>query len=303
MARMRLIGCRMTMFCFRISELGEEHGIETKMKVLVNSLPKSGTHLLGTFLERLGFIESVPGLTGAQVRETNRNPFRNWQKRQRRPKQNEIGFWIDLDIKGNAVSKEWLHGRLSSIPDGCFISSHLPYSTELADFIHLHDFKILNIHRDPRDVIISFINYEKSNKELPFHEDFKRMSMDAALEQVLRGAKRGNFASAPLRDRIERMMGWLGDQRVYSTTFESLVGPKGGGCKSRQRDAAMGICRHIGFSVIHSRLDEVVETIFDPRSQTFSKGMVGQWKEIIGPAQLDKVMANMGDFISTLGYD
>jgi len=273
------------------------------MKVLVNSLPKSGTHLLGTFLERLGFVESKPGLTGAQVRETNRNPFRNWQKRQRRPKPNEIGFWIDLDIKGNSVSKEWLHSRLSSIPHGCFISSHLPYSTDLADFLHLHDFRILNIHRDPRDVIISYINYVKGKKRLPFHEAYKRMNLDEALDQVLAGANRGNIVTAPLRDRVERMMGWLGDQRVYSTTFESLVGPKGGGGKSHQHDAAMGICRHIGFSVIHSRLDEVVETIFDPRSETFSKGMLGQWKDVFGPAQLDKVMANLGDCIRRLGYD
>lgn len=273
------------------------------MKVLVNSLPKSGTHLLGKFLENLGFVESSPGLTGAMVRETNRNPVRNWQKRLRRPKENEKGLWIDLDVEDNFVSREWLNDRLTAIPDGCYISSHLPYSEELADFLHVHDYKILNIYRDPRDVIISYINFEKNKSKYPFHEDFKRKSMDEALEQVLSGARRGNVVTAPLKKRIMNMAGWLHDQRVYSTTFESLIGPRGGGDRLRQVDAAVAICRHIGFLVSQSRLEMLAEASYDTGSETFNKGVIGQWKEAFDSAQLEKVMVNVGDCIKMLGYD
>lgn len=51
------------------------------MKVIINSLPKSRIHLLGKFMDSLGFGEVKPGLTGALVRESDGNPYQNWLKR------------------------------------------------------------------------------------------------------------------------------------------------------------------------------------------------------------------------------
>ena len=115
--------------------------------------------MLSKLIEMLGFKEWEPGLIGALVRETHSNFLRNLQKRSRRPRNNKNGFWVDLDIENNMVSREWLHHYLNRIPNRSFISGHLPHSAELSAFLQIHDFKILHIVRDPRDVLLSYINY------------------------------------------------------------------------------------------------------------------------------------------------
>ena len=87
------------------------------MKLVVNSLPKAGTHLLSKLIKNLGFQEYKPQLSGELIRQTHRNPFKNLQKRRRKPKKNESGLWIDLDIKNNRVSPAWLQKCLDKIPE------------------------------------------------------------------------------------------------------------------------------------------------------------------------------------------
>ena len=56
------------------------------------------------------------------------------------------------------------------------------------------------------------------------------MSIDESIAHVLEQREIKGIVSAPLVERIENGIGWLVDSNVYSTKFESLIGPKGPLC-------------------------------------------------------------------------
>lgn len=273
------------------------------MKVIVNSLPKSGTHLLGKLMEVLGFQEWNPGLTGALIRETHRNPLRNHLKRQRRPEAGKNGLWIDLDIANNMVSREWLHGHLNKIPDGSFVSGHLPYSAEISEFLQIHGFKILHIIRDPRDVLLSYINYQKTRANFPFHKEFNHMSLDESIAHVLDQKKVKCIVAAPLADRIENGIGWLLDPAVYFTKFESLIGPKGGASVKEQLNVVSQVCVYLGLNLSLTRLKEISGKVFDSSSKTFHKGAVAQWRSVFNERQQALINEKLAESIVSMGYD
>lgn len=272
------------------------------MKVVANSLPKSGTHMVGKLLKSLGFEEWKPGLTANLVRETHRNPMRNLQKRRRRPIGSDNGLWIDLDIKENLVSRKWLHAHLNQIPDGSFVTGHLPYSEDLSEFLQIHGFKVIYIIRDPRDVLISAINYQKKWKKNPFYNEFQNMSLDECIAHVFSRASKGRIVDGSLKERVENSIGWLSDTGVFTTTFEALVGPKGGGSTSKQLDTVKGVCEYLELSLKKQRIDMINSWVFDSKSKTFHKGLIGQWKTVLNDKQKEMVNREIGRLLNELGY-
>lgn len=273
------------------------------MKVIVNSLPKSGTHLLGTLMGNIGFQEwGGAGLTGALVRETHRDPIKNWRKRKRRPTGGDNGLWIDLDVEENRAGYKWLRKYLNSIPDGMYVSGHLPHSLELSMFLQITDFKVLHITRDPRDVLNSYINFQRNKRNFPFHEEFKDSDLDQAISHTLSSVSQGAIVAAPLNERVKRSMGWLSDTSTYSVHFESLIGPKGGGDTQLQRAAVKGVCEHLGLALGEEARNILASKVFDVSSETFHKGLVNQWKDVFNDEQQDKINEALGDVIETMGY-
>ena len=98
--------------------------------ILANSFPKSGTHLLVQILEALpdvrdwaNFIASTPSLT---LKET----------------------------KGSTSAK-----RLHNLGSGELVGSHLFYSEEIRAAIKERGILHYFIYRDPRDIVVSEVNY------------------------------------------------------------------------------------------------------------------------------------------------
>ncbi len=272
------------------------------MKVVANSLPKSGTHLLGRLLSCLGFCEKEPGLTGALLRETSRNPFRNFKKKLRRPRKGENGLWIDLDVPENCINQKWLSRYINEIPDNSFVSAHLPYSTALYEFFEHLDVKVIHITRDPRDVLISYINYQKKYKNYSFFEEYDSKDMDDAISACFKKNQKGNLVYSPITERIKNGMGWLNEPRVYATTFEKLIGAKGGGSDDMQLQTIKEVQQFLEIEQCLDDICRVARQVFDVHSQTFHKGQIGQWRKVFNRHQQEFVSSQLSGLIGELGY-
>ncbi|MDH3589438.1 MAG: hypothetical protein OEQ74_08540, partial [Gammaproteobacteria bacterium] len=93
--------------------------------VLLNSIPKAGTHLLESALER------YPRLRNAGKRT--------------------VSSWIDVpDPVINAIA---------SIRKGAFLNAHVPAAPELLQVVESRNIRVLFMIRDPRDIVVSHFKY------------------------------------------------------------------------------------------------------------------------------------------------
>ncbi len=273
------------------------------MRIIVNSLPKSGTHLLGRLTDLLGFSEYTPGLTGALLREIERNPFSRWSKRRRKaPELSDFGLPIDLDIPGNWVRKDWLHNFLNQIPNGYYITAHLPYNVDLSNFLVANGFRIIFISRDPRDVLISYINFQKKREDYPFHEYFNSVDKRQQIQGVINGLVKGNTVLSPFSCRLERAIGWLKDENTLALRFEDVIGDSGHGDDAKQDAAVRRVTDWCGIETSEEKIKEISSHIFDRQAETFHKGTIGQWRHFFDDKSLDDLMDCCGDLIKEYGY-
>lgn len=278
-----------------------EYDEGNKMKVLVNSLPKSGTHLLGRLMYLLGMVERQPGLTGGLVRRTARNPLHNMKKKRRLAGSANDGLNIDLDIPSNCVSKKWLHEYLSTIKHGEYLTAHLPYDQELRQFLGVRDFRLFFIYRDPRDVLISLANFHQRSHK-PFQQVFNAADPIERWNLALEGIRAGNSVLSPLAERLSRAQGWIKDPAVCAVRFEDLIGGNGGGDFEIQRNVLTCILEALGVKILSKELTYLQDNLFYRQSATFHKGQIGQWKTEMSDSDLAMVNEQLSAMITAYGY-
>jgi hypothetical protein len=271
------------------------------MRILATSLPKSGTFLLVRLLELLGFSPAGPQLSASLVRLTDRNPFRRLLKRRRvwHPGMDEAGLRVDLDIPENRIRESALRSLLARVPTQSFLTGHLPYSPELEAVLLDQGFRVLFIIRDPRDVALSLCNYVMRLRRHPLKPLLEGLpTLEQRLRQVIDGSPTiGGFRLAPLPDITRDVLGWCESPRVAAIRFEDLIGPKGGGTEARQLAGLKRLMDYLGLAGSDSELARVAAGLYHPRSQTFFKGMIGQWREAYSPPLLTHFNAVMEPLI------
>ena len=92
-------------------------------KILANSIPKAGTHLLTRCLTLL------PGITDSGLR-----------------------------LRGR-VQDERLQARLRLVGGGCFLPAHIFYTQHREQILSDLGFRMVLIIRDPRDIVVSHYHY------------------------------------------------------------------------------------------------------------------------------------------------
>lgn len=276
------------------------------MRVLVNSIPKSGTHLLVRLCQLLDYEPLTTGLSGALIRLTSRNPFKRWLKKNRRwhPGTPEQGFAVDLDSPELKIRKTSLDAVINKIPDGSCIPCHLPYSAELETYFLQKDIRIIFIHRDPRDVALSYCNHMLRDPAYPLNERFRQLkNYDQMLPYVLDGYSFSNGGKvAPLSDRVERNLGWVKSERTLSITFERLIGPEGGGLPQAQEDEVNKVLSHLDITLDPEHKTKLLGQIFYKKAKTFHKGAIGTWRREFGPEAREKLNVSLHSSLKRLGY-
>src|ERR671912_191680 len=276
------------------------------MRIVANSIPKSGTHLLDRLLVLLGF--ELVGLGGARphlAKSNYRYPMINKRLKSifgLRGPEDVMGIGPHLVEGGRfrparrllrgrgekvtvgvvspqPISRHWLTRRLSKVPDGGFVNAHCIYTPELADIFRQQGMRTVCILRDPRDVAVSQMHYIKQLENHFAHEGYMALPSDSErLLLAIRGGELGGRRLQSLDERYRQFLKWGRDGGAAVAKFEDLVGTKGGGSEEAQRLAVERVAGHLGVEVDEATMRAVEEGLFGG-GRTFRKGQIGGWRE------------------------
>jgi hypothetical protein len=267
------------------------------MRIVANSIPKSGTNLLARLLTLLGFKKSSEvGIRSRLVA----GPFSPARKLLRARSAEKVTIGVDFPQR---ISHRWLARRLSRIPDGCFVSAHCVYSPELAELFAQAGMRVACILRDPRDVAVSHMHHIKQRKEHFAHEAFLKLPSDhERLLLSIRGGELGGRWLQSLDQRYRQFLGWQQDEGAVMVKFEDLVGPRGGGSAEVQRRTVERVARHVGLEPEERMMRTVEENIFGV-GRTFRKGQIGGWRSEFSEEHARAAREVAGPLLVELGYE
>ena len=284
-------------------------------RLLINSMPKSGTHLLTRIVSLLGYRDfgNHDGLwpkvsdrlgIGTPVVLAHRRVERQWKRRwyalvgiDRRHQTIPMDVTMPVQVP-IILAQEWLR----AIPPGHYLSGHLPWTQATAGLVRTAQLKNLMIVRDPRDVLVSFLHFVMRPQHL-LSKDFQSLSPDQRLILAIDGGRgpRSGKQIIGLRQAFGSILEWQREPDVLLLHFESLIGERGEGSSATQRAAVRAICQYLD---LDSDTDDLIEHVclhaFDTSAETFRRGKIGSWRDELTPDQIKMCNEGFAQFLQDL---
>ncbi|AUJ63180.1 hypothetical protein B9057_02050 [Aestuarium zhoushanense] len=288
--------------------------------VLINSLPKSGTHLLEKTLMVLGGAARENGRTvlerAADKIGLTPPPFldrrtagrwgrlRGYGNREQsvHPTDVPVGVFSPYFVP-RSVFESWLRNR----PLTSFGKAHVPFSQSAMQAFDATQTRAITILRDPRAVAASMIPYVLNARNWnhylrPFYET---LTEDERVDFTIHGgyANPPGLAVKSLNDALESVLNWGQHDGTLIIKFEDLVGPQGGGTADAQFACVQAIAAHLNVPMTDD-LWAKVSQVFDPSSPTFRGGRIDAWRDRLTPSQIARVEASLDPaLMQRAGYD
>lgn len=273
---------------------------------LINSLPKSGTHLLKKVVGFFPGMHPVDFHLGPeQFNLTTHTGVDAW-----------LGegspTMIPLGVGGPRLApRDEVYRALKQyVQPGSYATAHVPFSTGLALVLKELKITMVTIIRDPRDVAVSHAAYvsgfpvDHPMAGAPLHVYYRSLSDGERLMTSIVGV-----CKAPdgpillnLRDRLESVRRWGSQPFNYTATFERLVGPQGGGSREGQVQEIRAISRHLGIGYSDREIEAVADRLFGGTA-TFRKGVIGEWKTHFTEEHKQVCKKLIGRLLIDLGYE
>lgn len=216
--------------------------------IVLNSLPKAGTHLIRRM------IEAMPTM---------------------RPCYPTI-------YSGGAKQILLAYRRLMKLRPGQYVSTHMPFNDEFAELIEKRGIRHVILIRDPRDVVLSFMRYVTyKDKTHRLHEYMAALSDDderlmhciQGVDVVISG---DHLYLHDVAEDFERYSRWADQPGTLALRFEDLIGPKGGGSLASQTRSVRALIDFAGFTLSDEEVLTLANGSFG-RGSTFNKGRIGSW--------------------------
>lgn len=259
--------------------------------VLANSVPKSGTHLLGKALALLGVAAHPTRLDGGLGIRTLT------------PVETDHTALVGSDWP-SLVKFSDLQSLFDKIGRNCFLYGHLPFSQRVENMVRQCGFRMVVLMRDPRDVAVSHVRWTLTRGGHPAEAFLRSKSEAEQLSLSIAGfcLEPAGPLSTSLRARFQHILAWQGLPYVYVTRFERLVGPKGGGSRAEQIGEIRLIAQHIGCSASDQKIEWVADNLFGD-SFTFREGQIGGWRKVFTADHTALVKQEVGDMLVAMGYE
>lgn len=268
------------------------------MKIVANSVPKSGTHLLLQLLGLLGFEQG--NLTIGEHFLLGRLPLAKRLLRGPLLNNNSITLGVENPKK---VRRRWLERRINEIPEHRAILAHMPYTPEAAELLCANRMPMVAIFRDPRDVAVSYMHWLKQRPQLYHHSEYAALPNDhERLLIAIRRGKLGGYTLRPLEKQYRQVLEWEKREETLLVRFEDLVGEEGGGSSEAQHETIQRICEYLALNVDKQRVTLVQKELFGPTS-TFRKGQIGGWRAEFSEEHKEATKEVAGQLLIDLGYE
>jgi hypothetical protein len=207
-----------------------------------------------------------------------------------------------LPTLSNSSLQRWggLDGLLAKVRPGQVIASHLRFDAAFPDVLDRRHVPVVFLVRDPRDLVISQVNYVARRSDHRFNPLFaQRAGFHERLELAIAGDPEHRLRS--VGQRLEVYAGWLRSNALV-VRFEDLVGPGGGGDADRQAETVRAIYSHIQLPIGDAFVTKVCGRLFSPDSPTFRKGTIGQWRDLFDDELAELFERTAGDMMRAYGY-
>lgn len=242
----------------------------------VNSIPKSGTHLLDQIVAAL-------------------------------PDRVDYGTFISSmtsSFRFRERSQESTIRQINGILDCELVRGHLFHDDIYAAELHERCLSYF-IYRDPRDVVVSEAWYlTHMNRWHRLHAEFRKCpSFKDAILLAIRGldGRPGQKLYPSVNDRFRRYEGWIHDPRSIVVRFEDLVSDQ------RIRMVEKIVDHFVSCSSIEIERSELVtkcmHAISPRKSHTMRKGKKGGWLEIFDNEIKDEFKGVASPLLVRLGYE
>ncbi len=264
-------------------------------KAFVNSLPKSGTNLLAKCLLLFGYKERGHISAGTILDTTPRALLNRliW-------KTNVGGYLLGVNSPV-MVRKFPIHFKLRQVKSGQFISAHVGYQQELLDAVITNGLVPIQVIRDPRAVLASFVPYVVRDKNHFLNGLFSSLPPEERYKAVLDGVTENNLIQKPLQECCEALDPWMNTSDVIVVKFEDIVGKQGGGTDEKQLLVLEKLADAL--KLPHEKIPQVAENLYGPGRHTFRKGRINSWKNEIPSSVLKRISTEMSGILDKWGYE
>jgi hypothetical protein len=240
--------------------------------VFVQSVPKSGTHVIFECLKAFGFSEPP-----------------------------------SLDLPDFDASLEnGVFYNLQHMPISCLSRPYQSFPNFVATLARS---VTLFVIRDPRDVTVSLAYYLASQSDYHIAAAlFASMSPGERIGRVIAGRypipiylNRHSNLSGNIRQLFEPYLAWWSDAfpNVWRVRYEDIIGPHGGGESETQLQTIWGMQLALH---VPGRPEDYNERIFSQKSLTFRKGQIGDYLIDFSQDHHRLFEQEAGDLLSRLGY-
>jgi len=239
-------------------------------RVLVNSVPKAGTHLVTSILDLLPEMRTsgihLDTLSAGRYGKAN-------------PESADLDWHIVRSVLGR-------------VKPGQYATSHLWAHPTLFAILAELGFSSIFMIRDPRDITLSEAEYIPRLRRHPQHKRFRHEypDRDTRLRVLIDGFPAGRWGQprVSLAQRLRAFQPWLEPRDdVLCCRFEDLIGDAGGGSSSTQRARVAEIGNHVKRYLDEPTLDHICLAAWSSQSPTFRKGAAGAWQTAMGSDILD----------------
>ncbi len=194
---------------------------------------------------------------------------------------------------------------LATTRPGQVVVSHRAYRPEFGAALSGHGVRGLFMLRDPRDVAVSLAHYIPRQPQHRFYELFQQTpDLHERIRLAIRGSEETGFPS--MVQRLRGYRGWLGSElsdSVMKVHFEDLIGERGGGGASRQREVVAAILEHVGVRSSEELLGRLCAETFSEVSPTFRSGKIGGFRgHFEGSDLLEECERSFGEELREYGY-
>ncbi|SEK85338.1 sulfotransferase domain-containing protein [Paenibacillus sp. OK003] len=213
-------------------------------RVILNSVPKSGTHLMKQI------IEGIPGMLSYP------NKF----------------------YEGHSTDRDLHYRELQLVPKGLLVTGHVYYSTLWSDMLREMQFKHIFLNRDLRDIVVSYTYFITDN--FPSHPLHAYMlSLPSRKEQYL-ALIQGvfNLQYPSIATWYSQFIGWTREENSLQVHFEQLVGSHRSRRQTMER-ILLFLWDKNHLPLPKNKILEAMERNINPQgSYTFRRGRIGDWR-------------------------
>lgn len=200
--------------------------------------------------------------------------------------------------------------EIAELGEQFFYEAHAPYSPNNYSLVKQKQLKVILVLRDPRAVLVSYAHWLKKglgHQLEPNWPTLHDLPVDEVITHFITAYPTKGPEIAPyttMAEFYDLFLGWQHYNDCYVTTFEKLVGPKGGGTAVDQENEVKAVAAFLGYTLTTDEIQAICSNLFGG-TNTFRVGQIGSWKTELSQAHKAalKAMPGFNELLIKLGYE